>query len=307
MSWRVEDVPDLTGRTAIVTGPSTGGLGWYTARELARRGAHVVLAGRSPEKLGEAAGAVKQEVPEAELDQLVVDVSDLASVRRAAESAARFGPLHLLVNNAGVMGTKRSVTADGLDLQMATNHFGPFLLTGLLLPQLIESGSARVVSVASQMHRIAGRAPLGDPTAQPRLYRKWRTYGQSKLANLLFAAELDRRCREAGVPVAAYAAHPGFAATHLAANGQYGRSSGGIAGLLDRVIGGVAQSAEAGAWPTLMAATADLPPGSYVGPDGPGEFLGRPAVTTGSKLARDPRSAQRLWEISEGVTGISYP
>ena len=142
----------------------------------------------------------------------------------------------MLVNNAGVMGTPYHRTADGLELQMATNHFGPFLLTGLLLPQLVASGDGRVVAVSSQMHRIARTAPLDDPHVQQGRYQRWPTYGQTKLANLLFTYELDRRLRRAELPVKALAAHPGFASTHLAANGQYGRSSGGRASILDGAI-----------------------------------------------------------------------
>ncbi|MDO9456611.1 SDR family NAD(P)-dependent oxidoreductase [Nocardioides sp.] len=307
-TWTVADIPDQAGRTAVVTGPSLGGLGHHTALELARRGARVVLAGRTAAKLDETAAAITEEVPAAALDRLVVDLSDLGSVRAAGADAERFGPIDLLVNNAGVMGTRRRRTVDDLDLQLATNHFGPFLLTGLLLPQLVASGAATVVTVSSLYHYYGGRAPLGDPTRHGRgLYRKWHVYGQSKLANLLFTAELDHRCREDGVPVKALAAHPGFAGTHLAANGQYGRSSGGIASILDAAIRAVSQPAAAGAWPTLMAATADLPGASFVGPSGPGEFGGTPQVTAGSSAARDPEAGRALWELSERTTGITYP
>ncbi|WP_370247046.1 oxidoreductase [Nocardioides sp.] len=310
-AWSLAALPDQTGRTIVVTGPSVGGLGHYTALELARRGARVVLAGRTPAKLEETVAAVRGEVPDADLTTLRLDLASLAAVREAAAQAADLGPIHVLINNAGVMATKRTVTADGLDLQLATNHFGPFLLTGLLLPQLIAAATdgapARVVAVASQMHRIASSAPLGDPTRRPRLYRKWNTYGQSKLANLLFTAELERRCAAADVPVRALAAHPGFAGTHLAANGQYGRASGGIASVLDAGIRAIAQPAAAGAWPTLMAATDDLPGGTYVGPSGLAEFSGVPQVTTGNRIARDPDAARRLWEISERTTGLRYP
>lgn len=306
--WSLADIPDQAGRTAVVTGPSVGGLGHHTALELARRGARVVLAGRTLAKLEETAATIREEVPAAGVELLEVDLSDLGSVRRTGAAAAHLGPIDLLVNNAGVMGTPRRRTADGLDLQLATNHFGPFLLTGLLLPQLVASEAATVVTVSSIYHRYAGRPPLDDPTRPGRgPYRKWRVYGQSKLANLLFTLELDRRCREAGVPVKALAAHPGFAGTHLAANGQYGRSSGGVASVLDAAIRAVSQSAAAGAWPTLMAATADLPGGTYVGPSGPAEMGGTPQVTTGSRLSRDETAARQLWALSERTTGIEYP
>lgn len=306
--WSLADIPDQRGRTVVVTGTTMGGLGQFTALELARRGARVVLAGRTAARLEETRAAIVDEVPDAELETLVVDLSDLSSVRRAAAQAAGLGAIDVLVNNAGVMGTPYRRTPDGLELQMATNHFGPFLLTGLLLPQLVESGAATVVSVSSQMHRVARSAPLGDPRTQQGRYQRWPTYGQSKLANLLFAYELDRRARRAELPVRALAAHPGFAATHLAANGQYGRARGGRATILDAAIKAVSPNrADQGAWPTLMAATADLPGGTYCGPSGLAEWGGTPHVTTSNKLSHDETAQRRLWEISEETTGIHYP
>ena len=238
----------------------------------------------------------------------MVDLADLASVRRAAARVAGMGPIHLLVNNAGVMGTPYHRTGDGLELQMATNHYGPFLLTGLLLPQLVASEGARVVAVSSQMHRVVRRVPLTDPRVQQGRYSAWTTYGQTKLANLLFTYELDRRLRRAGLPVKALAAHPGFASTHLVANGQFGRAAGGGASILDAAIKAVSPStAERGAWPTLMAATADLPGSTYCGPDGLLEQRGSPRVTTSSRLSYDETAQRRLWQLSEEVTGLSYP
>ena len=306
-AWSLADVPDQAGRTILVTGTTVGGLGHHTALELARRGGRVVLAGGTQARLDETASSIRSEVPAAALEQLVVVLSDLGSVRRAAAEAAAYGPIDVLVNNAGVMGTSYQRTADGLELQMATNHFGPFLLTGLLFPQLVASEAATVVTVSSIYHRMARSAPLGDPTVKPTPFRKWVAYAQSKLSNLLFTYELDRRAREAEVPVKAVAAHPGFAGTHLAANGQYGRSSGGIAAILDATVKALSQSAAAGAWPTLMAATADLPGGTYVGPGGLGELGGGPQVTTSTSISTDPHAQRRLWELSERTTGVSYP
>jgi NAD(P)-dependent dehydrogenase (short-subunit alcohol dehydrogenase family) len=304
--WRLEDMPDQAGRTLVVTGTTVGGLGFHTALELARRGARVVLAGRTAERLEETARAIGEQVPGAQLERLEVDLADLGSVRRAAASAARFGPLDALVNNAGVMATPYARTADGLELQMATNHFGPFLLTGLLLSQLVASDDARVVSVSSPMHRVARRAPLDDPRRDGR-YSRWPVYGQTKLANLLFTFELDRRTRRAELPVRALAAHPGLAATHLAANGRYGRSAGGRASILDATVRAVAQPAHRGALPTLMAVTADLPGSTYCGPRGWQESRGLPTVVGCSRLARDEDAQRRLWELSEQTTGIAYP
>ncbi|WP_232680280.1 SDR family NAD(P)-dependent oxidoreductase [Nocardioides sp. R-C-SC26] len=304
-AWRLGDIPDQSGRLVVVTGPSTGGLGHHTALELARRGARVVLAGRSPSKVEQTAAEIRVEVPGAELESLTLDLADLTAVREAAHRAADLGPIDVLVNNAGVMGMPSYLpTVDGIELQLATNHVGPFLFTGLLWPQLVEA-RGRVVSVASQMHRLARRAPVGDPRVPAGRYQPWLAYGETKLANLLFTAELARRAAPSGVT--ALAAHPGFAGTHLAANGQYGRSSGGVASVLDGAIKLMSQSAAAGAWPSLMAATADLPTGTYVGPRGPLEFAGRPKVTRGTRLARDPDAARRLWEISEQTTGVHYP
>ncbi|GAB3197839.1 SDR family NAD(P)-dependent oxidoreductase [Nocardioides hungaricus] len=306
--WEPADIPAQEGRTVLVTGTTVGGLGQFTALELARRGARVVLAGRRAERVAETRAAILTEVPSASLESLVVDLSDLGSVRRAAAEAAGLGPIDVLVNNAGVMGTPYRRTPDGLELQLATNHFGPFLLTGLLLPQLVASEDATVVTVSSQMHRVARKAPLGDPRAQHGRYQRWPVYGQSKLANLLFTYELERRCRRAGLPVRALAAHPGFAATHLAANGQYGRAAGGRASILDAAIKAVSpNTASQGAWPTLMAATAALPGASYVGPDGFLEWGGRPRVTTSNRLSHDETAQRRLWQLSEEATGIRYP
>ncbi|MGZ4449769.1 MAG: oxidoreductase [Nocardioides sp.] len=307
VAWHPSDIGDQSGRTIVVTGTTVGGLGHHTALELARHRARVVLAGRTASRLQETERAIRTEVPHAELETLVVDLSDLASVRQAAETATSYGPLDALVNNAGVMGTPHQRTADGLELQMATNHFGPFLLTGLLLPQLAASESGRVVAVSSLMHRIARRAPLEDPRLRDGRYHRWPTYGRSKLANLLFTYELDRRARRAELPVKALAAHPGFAGTHLAANGQYGRATGGRATILDAAIRAVAQPASLGAWPTLMATTADLPGSTYCGPGGLGEQRGAPVVVGSSRLAHDEAAARELWEISERTTGLTYP
>jgi NAD(P)-dependent dehydrogenase (short-subunit alcohol dehydrogenase family) len=306
-TWTLADIPDQAGRTVLVTGTTLGGLGHHTALELARRGATVILAGRSEAKLTETEQAIHLEVPGARLERLAVDLSSLTSVRNAAAEAGRHGPIHVLVNNAGVMGTPEHRTEDGLELQLATNHFGPFLLTGLLLPQLVASEGARVVAVSSQFHRYARSAPLGDPRSRQGRYSRWPAYAQTKLANLLFTYELDRRCREAALPVKALAAHPGFAGTHLAANGQYGRSSGGVASILDAAIKAVSQSAAAGAWPTLMAATADLPGGTYCGPSGLKEMSGAPQVVTSNRRSYDEVAQRRLWEISEATTGLRYP
>jgi NAD(P)-dependent dehydrogenase (short-subunit alcohol dehydrogenase family) len=305
VSWSPADIPDLSGRTALVTGVSVGGLGYFTALELARAGGRVVLAGRNPDKLTESERAVRAELPDAALERLVIDLADLSSVRSAASAAEAFGPLDLLVNNAGIMATPYHRTVDGFESQLATNHLGPFLLTGLLLPRLADQ--ARVVTVSSQMHRLARKPPLGDPRARPRPYLRWIAYSQTKLANLLFTFELDRRLRSLGSTVKALAAHPGLAGTHLVANGRFGRSRGGLSSLVDATARAVSQSPAVGAWPSLMAATADLPGSTYCGPSGLGEAGGPPQLVGWSRQAGDRRAQERLWELSEAATGLSYP
>lgn len=305
-TWDLAQAPDQTGRTALVTGTSPGGLGAVTALELARLGAHVVLAGRSPERTEATADAIRGVVPEAALDTLTVDLADLSSVRRAAAAAARLGRIDLLVNNAGVMAVPQARTADGLELQMATNHFGPFLLTGLLLPQLSLSPDARVVTVSSLAHKRAPGPPLGDPRDASARYRPWPVYGQSKLANLLFTFELGRRLRQSGFSTRATAAHPGLSGT-----GLFGGVSGvgplPVASILNGAVKAFTQPPSVGARPILMAALADLPDGSYCGPTGPGEWRGAPGLVAPSRAATDEDSQQALWEISEDTVGLSWP
>ncbi len=305
MSWTPADIPDQTGRRILVTGV-TAGIGTQTALELARAGAEVVLAARSQDKLTRTRSQLEGEVPGARLRELIVDVSDLGSVRRAAEQAQDLGPIDVLVNNAGVMAPPYKRTGDGFELQLATNHFGPFLLTGLLLPRLVESGAGRVVAVASQAHRLARRAPLKDPRRKPVRYSRWGSYAQSKLADLLFSYELDRRLRAKGLPVIALAAHPGYSATELMGSG---RRAGGErrADILQGFFELVGQPAHMGAWPSLMAATAPLPGSTYVGPEHFGQLAGPPQVVRSNRLSRDPEAQRRLWELSEEATGIRYP
>jgi NAD(P)-dependent dehydrogenase (short-subunit alcohol dehydrogenase family) len=301
-TWTLADLPDLTGKRALVTGV-TAGLGTSTALELARAGAEVVLVARSTDKLAKTAQDIRDQVPEARLQSVRVDLADLTSVRHGAAEAAKLGPLDLLINNAGVMALPYARTIDGFEMQFGTNHLGPFLLTGLLLPQLVASGKGRVVSVGSHAHRIARRVPLDDPRTQTRRYSRWGSYGESKLADLMFIRELERRLRAADLPVTAQAAHPGYSATELVGK------SGGLGGrFMAAVTGTIGQSAELGALPTLMAATADLPGASYVGPDGPGQMGGRPVVVKPRrKFVNDSAALTQLWELSERATGIQYP
>jgi NAD(P)-dependent dehydrogenase (short-subunit alcohol dehydrogenase family) len=301
-TWTLADMPDLTGKRALVTGV-TAGLGTSTALELARAGAEVVLVARSASKLATTAAELQAEVPDATLHSVIVDLADLSSVRRGAAEAAGLGPIDLLINNAGVMALPYSRTVDGFEMQFGTNHLGPFLLTGLLLPQVIASGNGRIVSVASHAHRLARRVPLDDPRTQNRRYSKWGSYGESKLADLMFIVELERRLRAADLPVTAQAAHPGYTATELV--GKTGGVGGQIMHAATALLG---QKADLGALPTLMAATAELPGATYVGPAGLGQMGGLPKVVKPRRrFVHDAAAARKLWELSEEATGIRYP
>ncbi len=304
--WTLDDIPDLSGKQALVTGV-TSGLGEKTVLELARKGARIVMAARADYKLLATIADIHRVLPHADLVPLVVDLADLGSIRRAVEEARAYGPIDILINNAGVMATPQRRTVDGFELQFGTNHLGHFALTGLLFPQLAAAESARVVTVSSQAHRIARSVPLTDPRHDQRHYRKWIAYAESKLANLLFAFELDRRARAAGTAVSSMAAHPGYAATNLfdGMNLSGPRADGAIVVGASRLLG---QPSELGAQPSLMAATMPgLPGGSYTGPRGPWEMRGRPTVVTPSRTARDAVLAGKLWEVSEEATRVHFP
>jgi NAD(P)-dependent dehydrogenase (short-subunit alcohol dehydrogenase family) len=288
-TWTARDLPTLAGRTFVVTG-ATSGLGLVTARELARAGARVVLAVRDTAKGERAASAIPGSVEVRRLD-----LADLASVR--AFAGAWDERLDVLVNNAGVMAVPERRTKDGFELQIGTNHLGHFALTNLLLPSIAD----RVVTVSSTAHWF-GRIGLDDLNWERRRYSRWRAYGQSKLANLLFTLELQRRLAEAGSPVRAYAAHPGYANTNL----QGHTSSALQHGLMAVTNRFFAQSAEMGALPTLFAATQDLPGASFVGPGGFQEQRGYPALARRTARALDAETARRLWELSERLTGTTF-
>jgi NAD(P)-dependent dehydrogenase (short-subunit alcohol dehydrogenase family) len=299
--WTAEQIPDQRGRTAVVTGANSG-LGLATARELARAGARVVLACRDTGKGRSAVERIEAAVPGADLRLEALDLASLDSVRAFARRVGGHAAgLDLLINNAGVMATPRRRTADGFELQFGTNHLGHFALTGLLLGELEGRRDARVVTVSSTAHRM-GRIAF-DNLGGERRYFRWSAYAQSKLANLLFALELDRRLRAAGSAVKSLAAHPGYAATNLQTAGPPL-----VDALLMRVGNAViAQSDEMGALPTLYAATEPgLQGGTYVGPDGLAEQRGHPRPVTPSGAARDEAAARRLWQVSEEMTGVRY-
>jgi NAD(P)-dependent dehydrogenase (short-subunit alcohol dehydrogenase family) len=288
--WTADDLPSLDGRTFVVTGANSG-LGLITARELGRHGARVVLAVRDTAK-GERAASV---IP-GETEVRALDLADLSSVRAFAE--AWEGDLDVLVNNAGIMAIPLSRTKDGFETQIGTNHLGHFALTNLLLPHVTD----RVVTLSSGAHRI-GKMRLDDLNWEQGSYKRWGAYGQSKLANLLFTMELQRRLADVGSDVRALAAHPGYANTALQSKTENAVQNA-IMAVGNKVL---AQSDEMGALPTLYAATQDLPGGSYVGPDGFQEQRGHPTLVGRSGRASNEQDARRLWEISEELTGVSFP
>jgi len=299
MPWTAADIPDQHDRIAIVTGANSG-IGLIAARELARAGAEVIMACRDTAKGQRAAEQIRAEVPEARLEVAVLDLASLDSVRAFAAGYSR-DRLDLLINNAGVMVPPKRTTADGFELQFGTNHLGHFALTGLLLDKLMATPGARVVTLSSTAHKM-GRIDFDDLQSE-RSYWRWRRYGQSKLANLLFALELDRRLRAADSELLSVAAHPGYAATNLQTAATPSRIERIGSEILNRIY---AQDADHGALPTLYAATADIPGGSFVGPDGFQEMRGHPTLVKPTAAARNPETAQRLWQVSEDLTGVRF-
>jgi NAD(P)-dependent dehydrogenase (short-subunit alcohol dehydrogenase family) len=289
-TWSTNDIPDQSGRTAIVTGANSG-IGRAAATVLAERGARVVLAVRNAEKGASAATGMPGNV-----EVRPLDLADLASVRAFAESWD--GDIDLLINNAGVMIPPLTRTADGFELQFGTNHLGHFALTNLLL----EHVTGRVVTVSSTGHRM-GSIDFDDLNWERKSYKAWRAYGQSKLANLLFTAELQRRLAAAGSSVEANAAHPGYASTNLQFHSE-NRLFEIIGSVGNRLI---AQDENGGALPTLYAAVADVPGNSFAGPGGFMEQRGAPKLVGRSKAARDAGVARRLWDVSEQLTGVRFP
>ncbi len=300
-SWTAADIPDLTGRTAVVTGANTG-LGLQTAAELAGHGAGVVLAVRNTDKGEAAASAIRSDHPDADVTVQTLDLSDLASVRAAADALLADGQgIDLLINNAGVMYTPETTTVDGFELQMGTNHLGHFALTGLLLPRLLDTPHSRIVTVSSVGHKIRSKIDVGS-LAGTDGYDRVAAYGRSKLANLLFTYELQRRLTAADATTAALAAHPGLSDTELIRNSpkflQWGE-------FLFRPF---MQSAERGALPTLRAATDPTARGGqYYGPDGIGEARGNPKIVESSSRSHDADLQRALWEKSVEMTGIDFP
>lgn len=299
--WNAADVPDQTGRVAVVTGANTG-IGYHTAAVLADRGARVVLAVRNLEKGNDAVARIRAASPGADVTVQRLDLTSLDSVRGAAEALrAAYPRIDLLINNAGVMFTPKQTTADGFELQFGTNHLGHFALTGLLLEHMLVEGS-RVVTVSSMGHRLLAAIHFDDLHWE-RGYNRFAAYGQAKLANLLFTYELQRRLAAKGRPTIAVAAHPGGSNTELT------RNLPALVRPVERLVSPlVFQNAEMGALPTLRAATdPTVAGGQYYGPDGLGQQRGHPKRVGSSKQSHDAELQHRLWLVSEELTGVAFP
>ncbi|WP_026212566.1 oxidoreductase [Longispora albida] len=294
--WTADQIPAQHGRTVIVTGANSG-LGYVTARELARHGAHVIMGVRNPAAGQAAAARIRQDHPAAQLDVRQLDLADLTSVRGFAES---IGEADVLVNNAGVMMCPKGETAQGFERQFGTNHLGHFALTGLLLGKLRPGRDPRVVTVSSDLHK-RGRIDVGNLGGGS--YSRVGAYCQSKLANVLFALELDRRLRAAGSPVRSLVTHPGYSDTNLQSSGPTG-----LMNLVLKVTNRyMAQPAEMGALTQLYAAAApEAAGGQFIGPDGRGEKRGYPAIVHPAPLGTDAALARKLWTVSEEMTGVTY-
>jgi len=295
-TWRPAMMPDLSGKTILVTGANSG-IGLEAVKLFAGKGAEVIMACRNVEKAEVAAAEVRAVVPEARLEIMALDLADLASVKAFADAVKqRFSTLDVLLNNAGLMAPPLQRTKDGFEIQFGTNHLGHFALTGRLLELLEAADAPRIVQISSLAHR-GGKLMWGNLNAE-KSYSRWAFYCQSKLANLIFARDLNRRLEKAGSKVHAYAAHPGYSATHLQDTVPGG-------GLFNTIM---AQPAEMGCLPGVMAATSpDVEPGGYYGPDGRiMELRGYPAPAFARKISDNKTVAQRLWQESERLTGVRY-
>ena len=304
-SWIQKDIPTLTCKIAIITGANSG-IGYEAAEILARKGAHVVLAVRSENKGVKAAREIRSRLPTADLEVMALDLASQASIPAFADTfVAKHDRLDLLINNAGVMAIPRRETADGFEMQLGTNHLGHFALTGLLLPLILKTPQARIVTVSSGAHQM-GQINFDDLQSQ-QSYKKWGAYAQTKLANLLFAYELQRKLAAAGSNAISVAAHPGYAATNLQSVGpqmEGSRIQGAAMSVMSRVV---AQSATMGSLPTVYAAASpDVRGGDYIGPGGLMGQRGWPKKVQSNGRSHDEVDATRLWADSEQLTGVTY-
>jgi NAD(P)-dependent dehydrogenase (short-subunit alcohol dehydrogenase family) len=301
--WTAADIPDQTGRTFLVTGANSG-LGFETSRLLAEHGAHVVMTARDRAKGDAAIAAVTAKVPKASLEVRLLDLSDLDSVHAFASSLTADGvSVDVLVNNAGVMMCPRSLTKQGFERQIGTNHFGHFALTGLLLDTLRAGREPRVVTVASNAHRFGDKRIHFEDLTMENGYTPTAAYAQSKFANIMFGLELQRRLTAGGSPVRSILAHPGYASTNLVSAGP----TGVMRLVMKAVTPMIAQSAAKGALPQLKAATdPTVEGGTYWGPNAMGEQRGYPKLVHPTASATDAADAARLWSVSEDLTGVAY-
>ncbi len=294
MNWDISKIPDLSDKLILITGANSG-IGFEAAKILLSKGAHVVMACRSPEKGNKALSELKAAFPQAQVELMQLDLASLDSVKAFAdEFKKQYSKLDILINNAGVMAPPFGKTADGFEMQFGTNHLGHFALTGYLLPLLEKAEAGRIVVVSSIVHRM-GRINFANLNAEKRYFR-WAAYSQSKLANLIFAKELQRRLERQGSRVKAVAVHPGYSSTNLQ---RY--TPGGS--LMNRI----AQSQQQGCLPTVCGATSEqIKGGEYIGPDGWFELKGQPEIAYVAKAARDEQVARKLWDVSEQLTGVHY-
>ena len=303
--WTIQNIPEQAQRVFVITGANSG-IGFEAARALAQRGATLLLACRDRSKAEEAAKQLRAESPRAAISADALDLASLESIRAFSQRAReKFPTVHVLINNAGVMALPKRQTADGFEMQLGTNHLGHFALTGLLLPSLLQAPGARVVTVSSMLHR-RGKMHFDDLQSE-RAYSKSGAYGQSKLANLLFAYELQRRLAKAGKEAQSLACHPGYASTNLQSAGPKMTGSAFNA-LMMRVSNSLlAQSAAMGALPTLYAATAaEAHGGDFIGPGGFLEMRGWPQKLTSSAASLREDDAARLWDVSETLTKVRF-
>lgn len=305
MKWTAADIPDLKGKIALVTGANSG-LGYYTCLELARKGAHVVMAARNREKGFAAMDRIIAEVPKADLQFMKLDLSNLELIKHFEDAfTEEYEKLDILINNAGVMAIPLRRTVQGFEMQFGTNHLGHFALTGRMINFIEKTPGARIVNVSSLMHKF-GKINFDDLNWE-KSYSKWAAYSQSKLANLLFTLELDRRLRKSGMQTQVMASHPGYAATNLQIRG--GEMEGSKANVFFNKLANklIAQPASMGALPSLYAATSShAVSGKYYGPSGMGAVRGNPVEEKVNPKFTDSVVAKKLWEASEQLTGIKF-
>ena len=303
--WTTKDIPALAGKTALVTGANSG-LGYHASLEMARKGARVILACRSTAKGETARSQMLAEAPGISLEVMALNLASLASIRDFAKSfQEKYRQLDILINNAGVMDIPLTKTLDGFEMQFGTNHLGHFALTGLLIPLIVRTPGSRVVTVSSMVHN-SGKINFDDLMGEKK-YNSWEAYAQSKLANLLFAYELQRKLEQSKLSTLSLAAHPGYSSTNLqfvGAEMKQSRLQAWVMGMANRIV---AQPAAQGALPELYAATEPgLPGGIYIGPDGFSEIRGYPTIVKSIPDSHDPAIAAKLWGVSEKLTGVEF-